>query len=289
MNKQMILDPFQNVGAAAATAVCDCNKLLGSVLESMTLTLGGGAFTKAMITSLVLKGNGKPIYETTGTNLDAAMQYNGQQNDATVLKIDFMDRKARTVNAWQAGALDLSAGSGITSLRLEVVYAGATTPTLVGFADVSPPVDPRIDPASAKAEEGIRWLIARKHRATQTIGAAGVPVALAIPHLDPAGGGSNYRRIYIYSANCTAIKTVREGVTEHELTKLQNEASQKGYFKVPQANLVVFDPVQDGSIQGRTWDTRPASGVRSAQFYATFSAGETITIETDELIPFGAY
>lgn len=58
---------------------------------------------------------------------------------------------------------------------------------------------------------------------------------------------------------------------------------------MPQANLIVFDPVQDGQLQGRTWDTRPGSGVRSAQFYGTFSAGETITIETDELIPFSAY
>jgi hypothetical protein len=70
---------------------------------------------------------------------------------------------------------------------------------------------------------------------------------------------------------------------------LQNEAANKDNFKTPQANLVVFDPVQDGQLQGRTWDTRPSSGVRSAQFYGSFSAGETITIETDELIPFSAY
>lgn len=286
MNKQMLLDPFQNINGASGTAISDLNKLLGSVLEKITLQLGG-TFTKSMISSVVLKANGKIIYETTGTALDAAMVYNGHQSDATILALDLMDHKARTINAWQAGALDLSAKSGITSLRLEVVYAGATSPTLVGIADVSPPVNEG-DKAAVAAEEGIRWLIARKHRATQTIGAAGT-FALAVPHLDPAGGGSNYRRIFIYSANCTAIKTVREGVTEHELTKLQNEASQKSYFKAPQGNLVVFDPVQDGSIQGRTWDTRPASGVRSAQFYATFSAGETITIETDELIPFSAY
>ena len=279
MNKQMILDPFNNV-VASGVAICDCNKLLGSVVEKFLFTLGG-TFTKSMITLIQLKANGKVIYETTGSNLDAAMLYNGMQSDATLLKLDFMDHKARTVNAWQAGALDLSAKSGITSLRLEVTTSGATSPTLVGVADVSPPTE---DPAEA----GIRWLIARKHRITQTIGAAGT-FALAIPHLDPAGGGSNFRRIYIYSANCTAIKTVREGVAEHEVTKLQNEGNQKDYFKVPQSNLVVFDPVQDGMVQGRTWDTRPASGVRSAQFYATFSAGETIVIETDELIPFSAY
>jgi len=279
MNKQIALDPFQNV-VASGIAINDMNKLLGSVLEKITCTLGG-TFTRSMIAYVALKANGKVIFETDGTKLDARALYNGMSSDVTILKLDFIDRKAVTVNARQAGAIDLSAKSGITSLRLEVTIAGATSPTLVGFADVSPPTE---DPAEA----GIRWLMSRSHRVTQVIGAAG-QYALAVPHLDPAGGGSNYRRIYVFSANCTGIKTVREGVTEHELTKLQNEAANKDNFKTPQANLVVFDPVQDGQLQGRTWDTRPSSGVRSAQFYGNFSAGETITIETDELIPFSAY
>lgn len=279
MNKQIALDPFQNV-VASGVAINDLNKLLGTVLEKLVLTLGG-TFTRSMITLIQLKANGKVIYETDGTKLDARAVYNGHTTDVTIVALDFMDRRSVTVNARQAGTIDLSAKSGITSLRLEVTISGATSPTLVGVADVSPPTE---DPNEA----GIRWLMGRSHRVTQVIGAAGT-FALAVPHLDPAGGGSNFRRIYIFSANCTGIKSVREGVTEHELTKLQNEACQKDNFKVPQANMVVFDPVQDGQLQGRTWDTRPASGVRSAQFYGTFSAGETITIETDELIPFSAY
>lgn len=280
MNKQIRLDPFQNV-VATGIAIGDLNKLLGSVLEKMTLTLGGGAFTRAMITKLELKANGKTIWESDGTKIDLVSQYDQVAADATIVKIDFMARKARTVNAFQAGALDLSAKSGITSLRMEVTIAGATSPTLVGFADVSPPNE---DPAEA----GIRWLTARRSRATYVVGAAG-EFALPIPHLDPAGGGSNYRRIFLFSANCTAIKTMREGVTEHELTKLQNESAQKDNGFTPQTNLVIFDPCQDGQLQGRTWDTRPSSGVRSAQFYATFSAGETITIETEELLLLSAY
>ncbi len=279
MNKQIALDPFQNV-VGTGIAIGDLNKLLGTVLEKLTITLGG-TFTKSMITKIELKANGKVIFETDGAKIDASNLYNGGTADATILKIDFMDRKAVTANARQAGAFDLSAASGIAALRLEVTVSGATAPTLVGIADVSPPTQ---DPNEA----GIRFLIERRHRATQVIGAAGT-FALAVPHLDPAGGGSNYRRIFIYSASCTGFKTVREGIAEHEVTRLQNEASQKDNFKVPQANLVVFDPVQDGQLQGRTWDTRPASGVRSAQFYATFSAGETITIETEELIPYAAY
>lgn len=279
MNKQIALDPFQNV-VASGIAISDLNKLLGSVLEKITLTLGG-TFTRSMITKIELKANAKVIWESDGSKVEASNLYNGATTDVTILKIDFMDRKAITPNSRQVGAIDLSVGSGIQTLRMEVTIAGATSPTLVGVADVSPPTN---DPAEA----GIRGLIARRHRTTQVIGGSGT-FALLLPHIDPVGGGSNYRRVYIYSANMTAFKTVREGVTEHELTKLQNEALQKDNFKVPQANLVVFDPCQDGQMTGRTWDTRLAVGVRSAIFYGTFSAGETITIETEELIPYGMY
>lgn len=279
MNKQMIMDPFQNV-TGTGVAIADMNKFLGTVLEKITLTLGG-TFTKSMITKIELKLNGKVVFETDGSKLDASNLYLGATSDATVLKLDFMDRKAVTVNARQAGAYDLSVGSGVTSVRLEVTISGATNPTLAGFCDVSPP-------SSDPAEAGIRGLLLRRHRATYVVGAAGT-FALPVPHIDPAGGGSNYRRLYIYSANFTALKTAREGVTEHEVTKLQNEASQKDNFRVPQANLIVFDPVQDGQLSGRTWDTRPVAGVRSAQLYGTFSAGETITIETEELLPLAAY
>ncbi|HNE59150.1 MAG TPA: major capsid protein P2 [Ottowia sp.] len=280
MNKQIILDPFSNV-VATGVAVGDMNKFLGTVVEKITLDLGGTTFTPSHITSIQLKLNGKVVWESSGARLVASNTYLGGATDNTKLKIDFMDRKAVTVNARQVGSIDLSAGSGVTSARLEVSISGATAPTLGGFVDVSPPT---ADPAEA----GIRPLIARRHAATVVVGAAGT-FALPIPHLDPAGGGSNYRRIYIYSANMTGLKTQREGVTEHELTKAQNEAAQKDNGRVPQTNLFVFDPCQDGQLTGRTWDTRPVSGVRSAQLYATFSAGETITIETDELLPIAAY
>lgn len=279
MNKQIPLDAFTNV-ANSGVAVNDMNKFLGSVLEKLTFVLGG-TFTKAMITKIELKANSKTIIDTDGSKLDASKLYLGGASDATILTLDLMDRKAVTVNARQAGTLDLSAKSGITQLRLEVTIAGATSPTLAGFADLSPPTE-------APEEAGIRWLIGRRHRATQTIGAAG-EFALNVPHIDPAGGGSNYRRVHIFCSNLTRLKAQREGVTEFDLTKAQIEAAQKDNFRTPQTGLVVFDPVQDGQLQGRTWDTRPTSGVRSAQLYGTFSAGETITIETEELLPLAAY
>ena len=148
MNKQMILDPFNNV-VASGVAVCDLNKLLGTVLEKLTLTLGGTTFTKAMTTKIELKANGKTIFETDGSKLDASNLYNGGAADATILKMDFMDRKAVTVNARQAGAIDLSAGSGISTLRLEVTTSGATALPSSGLVPLTQGVTESRPPATA--------------------------------------------------------------------------------------------------------------------------------------------
>ena len=280
MNKQITLDAFQGL-TGTGTAFVDMNKFLGSVLEKITITLGGTTFTKSMITLIQLKANSKVLWESSGSRCDLSNLYNGGVTDATILKIDFMDRKAMTVNAKQAGAIDLSVGSGIKNLRLEITVSGATAPTLVGFADLSPPSN---DPNEAY----IRPLIARRHATTYVAPAAGTFV-LPVPHLNPSEGGSTFRRIYIFSSNISNIKTIREGNIEHDLTKLQNEHSQKENGKTPQAGLIVFDPCQDLQMLGRVWDTRKEAGIQSASFNATFTAGETIVIETEELLPFGPY
>lgn len=281
MNRLQVMNPFNNV-VASGVANCDLNNLLGTTLECINLTLGGGAFTKAMILLIQLKANGKVIWESDGSKLDALESFkNYATADATKLSINFMEPKTKTVNAFQAGAIDLSVESGITNLRLEVTISGATTPSLSGIAELSPALD-------VESERAIRFLINRRHRVSQTIGAAGT-FALQVPHLDPSGGGSVFKRIAIYSTNCTGFKSMREGITEFEVTKAENEWIQKKAGRSPQSNLVVFDPILDGIQAGRVWDTRPANGVRSAQLYATFSAGETITIETEELLPLNAY
>lgn len=281
MNQLRICNPFNNV-VANGIANCDLNTLLGTTLECLNLSLAGGALTKAMLTLIQLKANGKVIWESDGTKTDAIENFKGYATaDATKLSLNFMEPKAKTVNAFQAGAIDLSPDSGITNLRLEITIAGATTPQLSAIAEVSPAL-------ALPSEKEIRFLIQRKHRNSQTIGAAGT-FGLQVPHLEPSGGGSVYKRVMIFSANCTGFKAMREGITEFEVTKAENEWIQKKALRVPQANLVVFDPILDGIGAGRVWDTRPVNGVRSAQLYGMFSAGETITIETEELLPLNMY
>ncbi len=286
MNQTRDLQAFQNV-QGTGIAVCDLGPtLFGSTLECIHLTLGGGAFTQSMITGIQLKANGKVIWDTTGPTQVLINAFKGQPNAANMLTLDFMEAKARTVNAFQAGGIDLSRDSQITQLRLEVSISGATTPTLTASAEVSPAVP-------MKGEEAIRFLMLRRHRQSVNAPSAG-EFALPIPHLDPAGGGSVYRRIHLLSANCTAIRVQREGIDEYKAQKAVIQEQQKRAGRVPQANHVCYDPVLDNIAQGRVFDTtsKPfpqGAGVRAAAFFGTFSAAETFVVETEELIHLGDY
>lgn len=280
MNQLRPLNPFNNV-VASGIANCDLNPLLGTTLECIDLYLSGTTFTASMVTLMQLKANGKVIWESDGTKTNASEYFKTGLLDNTKISINFMENTAKTVNAFQAGSIDLSPESGITNLRLEVTISGATAPVLSGIAEVSPALD-------IASERAIRFLIGRRHRNTQTIGASGT-FSLQVPHIDPSGGGSVYKRILIYSANCTAIKAMREGITEFDIPSWQMEFIQRKANRNPIANLFVFDPILDGIQAGRLWDTRPSSGVKSAQLYGTFSGAETITIETEELLPLNMY
>lgn len=277
------LFPFNNV-VATGLANADLSNLVGYSIETIYLQLGGGALTKAMLTSIQLKANGKIIYDSTGTATDARMQYRGLTANAAFLPIDFSEVRGRVKKNLLSGVFDTTLGT--KSLRLEVGITGATTPTLAGFAAVGTPL------TDAEFAD-IRPLIARVHRITQTIGAAG-QFPLSVPHMDPTAGGSIFKRIAIFSANMTALQVFRNGIIEHDSVKAVNDYRQQYEgLRSPQASLYMFDPIVDNFQEQRVWDTRQSAGnpysTQSAQVLGTFSAGETITIEAEVLEPLDVY
>lgn len=282
MQKTIILNT-PPVVPASGVAVFDLNNLLGTCLESLNLDLSGGAFTKSMITGLILKGNNKIIWESDGSKHNTAELFKGYlaADDVARLCINFMEQKARTPMSFQSGAIDLSPASGITNLKLEITIAGATTPALAGVAEVSAiSTDP--------AEKDLRFLFKRRHRAPQSISAAG-KFAVIVPHMDPAGGGSLYQRIGILTANYTAVQLMWNGSVQLDLSKAQLEFAQKKAGRVPQSGYMCLDFLLDNIQSGRLFDTTPGGGCQSAQLYLTLSAGETVTVETEELLALNAY
>lgn len=274
MGLRLKLLPFNNV-LGTGLATCDLSNFLGQSIERIILNLGGTAFTKAMMTSIQLKANGKIIWDTTGARRDAAMQYRGINADANFLTLDFSEIRAKTELGQNLGAIDTTVG--INSLKLEIQISGATAPSLSGFAETN---RPQIDPAQAAT----RNLISRVHAATITIGAAGT-FAVPVPHFAAVDGGSIIKRILFFSANMTALNIKKNGIVIEDSTKAMNEYNQKEYRKVPQAGLYVFDPIVDDN-QSQVLSTRDA---QTTELQGTFSAGETVTVEIEVLEPLAAF
>lgn len=277
--QEVPLQPFSNV-AATGLAITDLRHLFGYAIERITLQLGGTTFTKAMLTSIQLKANGKVIFDSTGSRTDARQAFRGITASANFLTIDFLELRARTKLGLVGGALDTNLG--IKDLRLECQITGATAPTLQGSAEVSPPQ------LGAEYQQ-LRPLIARVHTLTQTIGAAGT-FALTVPHLDPNSGGSIFKRIALFSANCTGARVERNGIREWEVNSTAlNNFRQVEYARATQTGLFMLDFILDGLQEDRVLDTRPAARCTTANVFATFSAGETITVEAEVMEPLDVY
>jgi hypothetical protein len=274
MGQRIRLLPFNNV-QNTGLATCDLSNLLGSSVERIVLALSGTTFTKAMMTSIQLKANGKIIWDTTGARRDAAMQYRGITAGAGFLVLDFSEIRAKTELGQNLGALDTTVG--IQSLKLEIQITGATAPQLSGFAETN---RPQIDAAQAPT----RGLITRVHAATITIGAAGT-FGVPVPHFAPSEGGTIIKRILFFSANMNALLIKKSGIVIEDSTKAFNDYNQAEYRKVPQAGLFVYDPIVDDN-QSQVLSTRDA---QTMELLATFSAGETITVEVEVLEPLGAF
>ncbi len=280
MSAQVLpLNPFQNV-VASGVAICDLRNLFGYTVERIFLQLGGTALTKAMLTGIQLKANGKVIFDSTGSATDSRMQFRGISASANFITIDFLELKARSKLGLMGGALDTTLG--IKDLRLEVTIAGATAPTLIGYAEVS-------TPQTGQEYAFMRPLIARVHRLTQSIGGAGT-FPLVVPHLDPNSGGSLFKRIMIFSANITGVRVERNGIREYDIASVSaNNFNQIEYGRVVQASLWPVDFVLDGIFEDRVLDTRPGGRTTTANIFGTFSAAETITIEAEVLEPLDVY
>jgi Viral coat protein P2 N-terminal domain len=273
--KHIQLNPFNNV-VATGVANLDLANLLGFGIKKIYLNYTG--MTLAMMTSIQLKVNGKIIVDTSGTRLNARNAYRGLNVAAGLLTLDFTENQFFTKLGYLSGVLDTTLG--IKSIRLEITIAGATAPTLFGFALVG-------DPQVSDEFRGLRPLIARIHSSQQTIGASGF-VPISVPHMASVEGGSIFKRIAVFSAQMAGLRLQRNGVTEYEVSKAQNDLMQLDYKRTPQAGLFMIDACLE-RLQEDVFDTRPASGTSTVQLQGNFTAGETIVVEVETLEPLDVY
>src|SRR5689334_22534769 len=199
-----LLEPVQNV-AANSHFVLNSKLVLGNVVERLIFTLGG-TFTKAQITNLILRLNGKTVIgPISGSQLDSIQKYLLLVNDANRLTLDFTEPTSRSIPGQLMGAIHTDA-SGVTDFTIEGDIGGATNPTLTvhammrSVADLDP--SRGFDPATFPL---IRALIPTS--VTET--AAG-----EFQHDLNYGvhGNTLIKRIFIFSSVLTSFKVRRDSV-----------------------------------------------------------------------------
>lgn len=259
--------PFSNV-VAAGTAT---NMITpGKTIESIMLELGGTSLTKAMITLLRLKANGKTILEATGTQLAKILAYRGYAADAAFLEIPFEDLTGLSELDRAVGSLDTSVG--IANITTEVTIAGATAPTLESRIYESAGQKTRTGAAAPFAP-----LMCKMLRYPFSIANGG-----RLPHNLPFGAqnGAIIKRVHIeHTGNLTGVTVKENGLVIFEATAAQNHYEQLRNGRVPQTNMETVDFVLEGNIR-EALDTRDA---RSMEWLFDFSAADSGTVIVEYL------
>lgn len=263
--------PFSNV---VASGTATNNITPGRTLENFVLKLGGTSLTKAMLSAIKVKANGKVIIEGSGTQLEAINAYNGLTADAAYLELPFADGKMLSEFDRMVSAFDTSIG--IANITTEVTIAGATAPTLTPIL---------VESSAQKDKSGAAAPFApllRKVLAYPFNIASGGTLPFTVP-FGPQSGAVIKRVHIFHGGNMTGATVKQDGLVVHESLRLENEFLQKRFGKVPQANVYTLDFVADGNIR-KALDTRDA---RSLEWLLTFSAADTGTVMVEYLDQLG--
>lgn len=262
--------PFANV-TASGLATLDMRNLLGFTVHRLILQLGGTALTKAMFTDITLKANSKIIFNDTGSRIDTRQQYRGISASANYLVIDFDEIRSKTIVGQELGAIDTT--FGISQLTGEFTIAGATAPTLSGWAEVSAP-----QVLSNGASQPERGLIAKVLNYNHYFGAAG-KFPLDIPY--GKAGGSLIKRLHLFGGTVTDVEIKKNGLTIEETSDAVNRYNLAEFLRVPQANVYAVDFVKDGNQS----DVLNTANANTMEYYVTVSGAGNVTVVAELLDP----
>lgn len=269
------LEPWVNV-VATGRATLNSTLVLGNIIERVYLALSGGAFTKAMITALRVKLNGKVTFgDISGTNLDLFQTYQLGNTNAGFLTVDFVEPDSKSMQGEILGAIDTNA-AGVNTFTMEADIAGATTPALDSWAQLR-------DVDSVSKNNGfnpnLRPLLRAMISTSITATAAGEQqYGINIG----SGGNSLIKRLAVFSTVLTNVRIKRNSLDIYEfVAPTLASFIQADYGKHPQTNMYIVDWLADGN-QSDTQPTRNADGtIANYQFLLTASGAGTFLVFAD--------
>lgn len=270
------LEQFENV-VANGVAILNTDRLWPLTLEYIALVLGGGAFTKAMITQIKVRFGTKVVWDLTGSELNSINLFEVRPATATVLVLPFFNVRARDLTQMYIPAPDFGA-LGVRRVTVEVTITGATTPTLEAFASVVPPK--LLSPAQNQ--------IFRAIIPTQLSPSAAVTDQAQQINYAQAGGAL-LRKLHFFSALVTFVGIKRDGLDYFERVPLAlNNALLDEQGWDPQASIYTVNLVpDDNELKALTSirDDQAGGSLVPQQILMSTSAGGAFRVLADVLVP----
>ncbi len=263
------------VVAAGSKATLVTDELAGRSLLALIFEQGG-TFTKAQMTEIRLRLDGKDLTEgLSGQQHQDLNNYNGLPDVANYVMVPFGDPTARTIRGQWLGAIDLSVYRAPLEIEIDV-DAAATSPTLQAYALVGPP----------KLAMGIGFSEAE----------AAIIRALIRTVIQPAGAvtkksyqiglgseaGARLRQLAFFHSALTSVEFKKGGFVKHDdIATALNSAVAQQFARVPQSGLYVLDRIIDAN-QGEAETTLKQDGTAwPFQVNLTTSGADTITSVAD--------
>lgn len=270
------LNAFPSVPAdGIATLVTE--QLYGYALHGLKLTRGGGAFTNAMITSLRIRQNGKELLPPiTGPRLVDLNEYDGLPDATNSLFYFFGDPTANTPQGRHIGDLDFSVYR--SPIEIEVVIAGATTPTLEVIALAGVPKVAMGFGYTAQDITRVRALVRTVLDFSGAVDNKQVNISIG------SGAGALIRKIGLFHAQLTKVSLRKQSIDKHDnLTVAENAAIQTQFGRTAQAGLYMLDRIEEGNI-GEAEPTLQSNGQPwNFQLGLTTAAADTVAAYADLL------
>jgi hypothetical protein len=261
--------PAASTVTAGQTSVF--NLPIGRTYHGLAIEYGGA--TLAQLNAFRIKLDGEVIMSLgSGNELDSRNKFDGRAAAGGVIFVNFERENLMTISNRMATAI----GTGFkgkqakgqtprepSTLQLEIdVDAAAVAPTLTVTAQQSEP-----SPLGV-----VRYL--REFNYSAPAG------TFEVADL-PKGGAQNAQlgRVWIVSANTTAVELRKNNRTIFERSKALNDAWQTDGKRVPQTGYFVYDPTENG-LGGQSLDLSDANDLR---FILTLSGAEAIKVLVEYL------
>lgn len=257
------LPPFANV---VATGIATTYVPYKMSVNRLILALGGTTFTKAMITDIKVKLGPKIVYNITGSRLDTINTYKKQGVNANYLVIDFTERDAPDIIGKELGAYDLGIISDV--MTIEVTITGATAPTLVAYAQLTP------SSGNPNQQGSGNPLMLKMLYVPATFAAGGKQYIPFNPR------GALIKRLHFFhGGNMNGMEIKKNGLTLWDgingtAGAADTQFVQTDYNRTPQTNHLVYDPIVDWNQSGMIV-TKDAA---SFEIYANLSAADTVSM-----------